>query len=68
VELGRDTAADPERYEMLDNTEITTSGSTVVINNEVDVDTITPVIEQFVTLFVARAGQSSVPTDSSGMF
>ena len=68
IALEKDTATDPQTKEMLDNTEITTSGSTVIITNEVDVDTITPVIEQFVTLFVARAGQSSVPTDSSGTF
>ncbi len=52
--LQKDTADDPQTQEMLENTAVTTSGTTVVIANQVDVDVIKPVIEQLVTLFVAE--------------
>lgn len=63
--LEEDTAEDPQTEAMLDNTEITTAGTTVVITNEVDIDTITPAIEQFVTLFVAE--QSARATAGSSV-
>lgn len=66
--LEKDTTDDPQTKEMLDNTEITTSGTTVVITNEVDIDVITPVIEQFVTLFVLQAGQQSVGATTGTSF
>lgn len=62
--LAVEEAEDPQGRQFLEDIETSTSGSTVVIENEVDVDTITPVIEQFVTLFVLRVTQSTeVHTD-----
>lgn len=58
IELAKEKAEDPQAKEMLENTDVSTSGTTVTITNEVDVSTITPVIKSFVTLFISGMGSS----------
>lgn len=57
--LEKEKAEDEQTKQFIEDTEVTTDGTTVVITNEVNVNTITPAIENLVTLFVSDVGRSS---------
>jgi hypothetical protein len=59
MSLEKEKAEDEETKQFIEDTEVATDGTTVVITNEVNVNTITPAIENLVTLFVSSAGQPS---------
>ena len=59
MSLEKEKAEDEQTKQFIEDTEVTTDGTTVVISNEVNVNTITPAIENLVTLFVSSAGQPS---------
>jgi hypothetical protein len=64
--LEKEKTEDEEMKQFIEDTTVTTDGTTVVITNEVDIDKITPVIEQLVTLFVSGVGRSSSGFGSDG--
>ena len=65
--LEKEKTEDEEMKQFIEDTAVTTDGTTVVITNEVDIDKITPVIEQLVTLFVSGVGRSSSGFGSDGV-
>lgn len=52
ITLAKSETDDPQAKQFLEDTEVTTSGTTVAVRNEVTVDEITPVITQLVTAFL----------------
>lgn len=71
ITLAEEQADDPQTREFLKNTEITTSGTTVTVRNEVSVEKITPVVSKLVSSFILglsgrQAGSSYAMDSGSG--
>ena len=52
IALAEEQAEDPQAREFIESTEISTSGTTVTVRNEVDVETITPIVSELVSSFL----------------
>ncbi len=65
IALAEEQAEDPQAREFLEGTEISSAGTTVTVRNEVDVETITPIVTRIVSLFLLRvsSSQSGFETD-----
>ena len=64
IALAQERADDTQTADFLEQVNVATSGTTVSLSNEVDVDTITPVVTQVVTLFVSGMGSPGFGLDA----
>lgn len=64
--LAEEEAEDPQAKEFIESTEISTDGTTVTVRNEVDVETITPIVSRFVSLFLLRLSGSRTGFEADG--